>query len=131
MNGHLRGLDDLPEIESRIDRASHGISQLPPVPGTTFRGAHLDPDLLAKYTEVGAQNLDNGFWSSSKSLKTAQDFADNVIFQIEGKTGVDVHQISRYAPESEIVFQRGRTFETTEVDVQAQYTVITVREVTK
>ncbi|RAX24320.1 MULTISPECIES: ADP-ribosyltransferase [unclassified Actinomyces] len=126
MNPALRGSPDAPltpEVQARIDNTLKGMDELPPVPGTTYRGTNLPDDVYHSLKDGAKEYVDQGFLSSSKEGNIADTFKDNsnnaVVFTIEGHSGVDVNPFSAHKGEAEILFRPGTTFKVTESSVGA------------
>ncbi len=115
-------------MEARIDEASQGIANLPAAPaygaaearsGSFYhRGVGLNEKFLAQFTE-GARWSDSSFTSSSNLEVVAEDFARREttpdrapgVLTIDARSPADITPFSRYAYESEYLFQRSTNFE--------------------
>ncbi|SHE25335.1 ADP-ribosyltransferase [Actinomyces glycerinitolerans] len=126
MNPALRGSPDAPltpEVQARIDNTLKGMDELPPVPGTTYRGTNLPDDVYHSLKDGAKEYVDQGFLSSSKEGNIADTFKGNsnnaVVFTIEGHSGVDVNPFSAHKGEAEILFRPGTTFKVTKAELGA------------
>ncbi len=131
MNQALRGGDpaQLAQYDAYIRSATSALNQLPPNPGTVFRGANLPPDVLDNY-RVGETVTERAFTSTSSD--PAQSFPGTQ-FVINSTSGRNVAGASAIPSESEILFRPGTQFEVLRVDVDAATGVRTVfmNEVTR
>lgn len=131
MNQALRGGDpaQLAQYDAYIRSATSALNQLPPNPGTVFRGANLPPDVLANY-RVGETVTERAFTSTSSD--PAQSFPGTQ-FVINSTSGRNVAGASAIPSESEILFRPGTQFEVLRVDVDAATGVRTIfmNEVTR
>lgn len=99
-------------MQKRVEATDRGLEELPPKPGTTYRGTDLPEDVLADY-QVGETVSDRAYTSSSSSHAEAEHFrkGGNAEIEIEGKSGRDVTSFSEYPKESEVLFPRDTEFE--------------------
>lgn len=115
LNPFLRSQSKYPAAEraalqARADRVSKGLAGLPPRPGTTYRGARLTDDLLARY-EPGKVVTERGFTSTSRNLDVAlEEFKGNVLMTVRGQNGRDVLPRSAHPHEAEILYDQGTRF---------------------
>jgi hypothetical protein len=114
MNPYLREPDRFPDAvlagtQQRADDVSAALAKLEPKPGTTYRGAFLSDDVLARY-EPGQVVTERGFTSTSERATVADVFAGNTMITIEGTTGRDVAPFSAVRPEAEILYDKGTRF---------------------
>ncbi|MDJ0350045.1 ADP-ribosyltransferase [Cryobacterium sp. PH29-G1] len=131
MNGYLRDLGhtpDVPALEARIDATTAGLSKLPPVDATSWRGVTSFPGFLDGFV-VGKPWSDPAFVSSS--IDSTKAFPGDVVFTIHGRTGVDVNPFSAFKHEVEILFQRGAEFEVLNKQQVAGKWQIDLREIVK
>jgi hypothetical protein len=122
---------ELQKAQERIAAVNHGLSELPPHPGTTYRGTRIPESMLDDY-KVGHVVSDPAFWSTSESEAVAQSFrgGGNALFEVHGMTGRDVVQLSRYgSSEAEVLFRSGTRFEILDKINMGNYTKYVVREV--
>lgn len=134
MNGLLRGTEtfgpgEAARIQADIDNAVSGMGKLPLEPGVTMRGAHL-PDFIEADYVVGGRVSDPGFWSTSRDPSVAEDFrvksglevgrpeGGNAFFEILGRSGIDVQQLSYYGNEAEILMPPGTQYRVRTADPQ-------------
>lgn len=83
------------------------------MPGTSYRGADLSDELLARY-EPGRVVTERGFTSTSRDVTVAQgDFGGNALFTVTGRSGRAVAPVSQFPGESEILYDRGTAFRVT------------------
>ncbi len=118
MNGFLRNGTPLDgPMQTHLDGAVDGLNRLPRVEDTTYRGTRLPQSVVDDMLETKTFR-DDAFLSSSFKPDTAADFAaggnpanPSVIFEIEGRTGVDVSPFSAYGTgEAEVLFKPGTPF---------------------
>ena len=74
-----------------------------------------------KSLKKGDDYIEDGFMSTSANKLVADDFADGaqykIIFEIEGKNGVDISYISDMQEEKEILFDKSSKFKITKIKV--------------
>lgn len=108
INTALRG--DAPidkDIEDRASALSSALAKLPNHRATVTRGVTLTPAQISRYTP-GSIITERAFTSSSSN--PAKAFGGNAIFTIYSKSGKDVHALSAFPYEAEVLFDRGTRF---------------------
>lgn len=109
VNAGLRGqIPMTPELQARADAVSLALSKLPDAPGVAFRGAHLEIEQIDRYVP-GSVVKEDAFTSSAAD--PAQAFAGNTKFFIDSFHGKDVKAWSSVESESEILFDKGTSFD--------------------
>lgn len=110
--------------EERITHTDEGLAALPPfrtdpaeVVSTTWRGMRASDSLLDAM-QVGDIFHDPAYLSTSTDPFVAEAFARGAlagqtptVLTVEGTSGVDISQLSKYVDESEVLFPRGANFE--------------------
>jgi phage-related protein (TIGR01555 family) len=89
---------------NRLDKA---LRKLPASKGTTYRKANLPADVAAKY-KPGMIIAERAFTSSSKQ---SHIWHGEYRYEIEGKSGRDVQNISTHKSEAEVLFPMNTHFE--------------------
>lgn len=118
MNGLSRTPDkfsdaDATAIQARINSATSGLNKLPTYDGTTYRGTDFPDGVLAEWVP-GNTVSDSAFWSTSTSARVAEDFRGSgnaFVTILDGRSGVDVQQLSFYGREAEILLGRAAPLE--------------------
>ncbi|HLU32673.1 MAG TPA: ADP-ribosyltransferase [Natronosporangium sp.] len=136
MNSYLRNPNqytatEQAALQARADRVSEALARLPPQPGTTYRGADLPDDVLARY-QPGQVVTEQAFTSTSRDPSVPQGaFDGNTLFTVIGQNGRDVAPYSQYAHEAEILYDRGTNFMVTSRtwDPDLQKWIIVMEEV--
>lgn len=113
-----------PELQARAERLSQALTKFPAHEGPVYRGADLDPSVLAKY-RPGLIVREDAFTSTS----TTRPFEGNTQYSIMSKTGRDIHDSSAYSPENEVLFDKGTRFAVLAHDVSGGVHHILLREV--
>jgi hypothetical protein len=120
INRYLRG--EVPTIskkhEQNIALLRRFIENAPKTKGTSYRGMRLGEktgqDLVDGLFE-GKLFIDNGFMSTSAQKSVAEDFANQsgsfrILYEVQGKKGVDIADISEISSEKEILFNTSTVF---------------------
>ena len=121
LRGQRRQLDN--ESLSVISDISKYISLSDKYVGTSYRGIAADRAMFdnLKSLKKGDDYIEDGFMSTSANKLVADDFADGaqykIIFEIEGKNGVDISYISDIQEEKEILFDKSSKFKITKIKV--------------
>jgi ADP-ribosyltransferase exoenzyme len=118
MNGLSRSpqnysVEEAAAIQARIDSATSGLNKLPTYDGTTYRGTNFPDNVLAEWVP-GNTVHDRAFWSTSTSADVAEGFRGSgnaFVTIVDGRSGVDVQQLSFYGREAEFLFGRAAPFE--------------------
>ncbi len=118
---------------SDIERA---LRRAPQFEGTSFRGLNFKTkEARAKFVaEVRKSNglVDQAFTSTSRTKSVAVEFTEGdspgVLFEIKGKSGVDVKSVSVKPNEDEILFQAGVRFKLKEIKDGPDQLIIMVME---
>jgi NAD:arginine ADP-ribosyltransferase len=95
-------------LAKKVSILAAALNQLPDFRGDVFRGAQIDPDLLAPYQDVGNTIVEPAFISPSRSPSKA--FLGNARFYILSKRGKEIHRWSAYRDEEEVLFPPGTKF---------------------
>lgn len=112
------GTDDDGEEDARwenvwkdVDAMRTALTKLPVVPRGTvvYRGTDL-PLKVARQIKPGATFCEPSFGSSSQDPNRADVTEGCFLFEIESKTGVDVHAVSLFPHEWEVLFRPGTWF---------------------
>jgi uncharacterized protein YukE len=124
---------ELPKAQERIAAVNRGLSELPPHPGTTYRGTDIPASMLDDY-QVGRVVSDPAFLSTSESEAVAQGFRSrnggNAFFEVHGATGRNVAPLSQYGSgEAEVLFRSGTRFEVLDKIDMGAYIKYVLREV--
>lgn len=106
------------------------LDRLPDRTGTTYRGADLPPDALARY-RPGSVVTENMFLSTSKSREVAWgNFEGNVQFVVRGRTGKDIERLSGFREnEQEVLFDAYSRFRVVGREDRDEYVRIELKEV--
>lgn len=123
INQYLRGqrkqLDN--ETLSVIDDVSKYINLSDKYIGISYRGITADRTMFDKLKSLrkGDDYIEKGFMSTSADKLVAEDFAEGteykIIFEINGKNGVNISSISDMQEEKEILFNRSSKFKITKI----------------
>ena len=123
INQYLRGqrkqLDN--ETLSVIDGISKYINLSDKYIGTSYRGITADRTIFDKLKSLkkGDDCIEKGFMSTSADKLVAEDFAEGteykIIFEINGKNGVNISSISDIQEEQEILFNKSSKFKVTKI----------------
>lgn len=125
INQYLRGqrnqLDN--ETLSVISDISRYINLSDKYIGTSYRGIIADRAFFDKLKSLKKNDdfTEQGFMSTSINKLVADDFADGasykIIFEIEGKRGVDISSISDMQEEKEVLFDKSSKFKIKKIKV--------------
>ncbi|WP_106828073.1 ADP-ribosyltransferase [Parabacteroides pacaensis] len=123
INQYLRGqrkqLDN--KTLSVIDGVSKYINLSDKYIGTSYRGITADRTMFDKLKSLkkGDDYMEKGFMSTSADKLVAEDFAEGteykIIFEINGKNGVNISSISDMQEEKEILFNHSSKFKITKI----------------
>jgi NAD:arginine ADP-ribosyltransferase len=84
-----------------------GLANLPPVPGTTFRGERGEDDPRGRRRlAVGDVFAEPSYTSTSESAVVAARMRSGFLFRIAGRSGREISAFSDYPAEREILFGR-------------------------
>lgn len=118
INQYLRGqrkeLDS--DTISIIDDVSKYIELSPKHEGISYRGIVADRSIFDYFKSLKKNDIfiEKGFMSTSVDKLVADDFADGtqykIIFEINGKNGVDTSSISDIQEEKEVLFNKSSKF---------------------
>lgn len=125
INQYLRGqrkqLDD--ETLSVISEISKYVNLSGKYVGTSYRGIVADRNYFDRLKSLKKNDdfTEQGFMSTSIDKLVADDFADGasykIIFEIEGKRGVDISSISDVQEEKEVLFDKSSKFKIKKIKV--------------
>jgi len=123
-------------LKNQIKNIEAAMAKAPKFRGKTYRGLNFKNEnekvkFIADLKK--SKNItDKGFVSSSKDIDVALDFAERegpgVILEIEGKSGVDIHNLSNVKDEQEILFGKGIKFKFKEIKTGPDRSTILVLE---
>jgi hypothetical protein len=85
--------------------------------GVVYRGAimdHIDISIYSDAFQAGVPITHSYFTSTTQD--PAQSFMGNVQFVINSKRGVDISKVSAHEKETEILFDKGTSFEITDIN---------------
>ena len=117
-------------LQAYVEAAQHGLAKMPKYQGISSRGMSFGQEELKKVLATyrkGAVIEDSAFVSTSYDEQAA--FSGNVYMRVNGKTGVNVSQYSKYQGEREVLFMPGTRFRIDEVKNEGGKYIITVTEV--
>ncbi|QHM70499.1 PAAR domain-containing protein [Mixta intestinalis] len=109
INPALRGVKPLtPELEAFANHAVEGMNKLPVFEGETFRGIDTLPAEVLDAYQPGNIVADKAFMSTD----IIEPFKGNIILNIEGKSGKNIHFLSAFkSTETEVLYPPGTKFE--------------------
>ncbi|USN14468.1 putative morphogenesis protein [Janthinobacterium phage vB_JliS-Donnerlittchen] len=117
-------------LQAYVDAAQHGLGKMSKYRGLSSRGMTFNQDqlktVLSTYRK-GAVVEDAAFVSTSAGENAA--FSGNVYLKVNGTSGVDIAQFSKYTGEREVLFMPGTRFRVDDVQSTGGKYIITVTEI--
>jgi len=117
---------------------NQALEKLPNYEEESYRGVSLSPtkiDFYKKAAENDDEIIEPAFFSSSKSMRTAQSYSrGNTVFIIASKTGKEIEQLSFYGSqnpqnEKEVLFKSKSKFKVIRVNDSQNITLISLEEI--
>jgi len=117
---------------------NQALEKLPNYEEESYRGVSLSPtkiDFYKKVAENDDEIIEPAFFSSSKSMRTAQSYSrGNTVFIIASKTGKEIEQLSFYGSqnpqnEKEVLFKSKSKFKVIRVNDSQNITLISLEEI--
>ena len=121
INGWLRdpSMAVSADIPKTVETLNKFLDRLPPHEGTVFRGTKVPQHIIDEALRTGVYR-DPAFFSTSTKSEVAEMFMGRlkpepgearVLFEIEEASGSNIHPMSMYAKQDEILFKSGVDFE--------------------
>ena len=111
VNAALRGsMGNRTNVLRRIARIFSGSRKLQPFVGTVYRGTSKLPAFVMEGLKKGSIYCEPAFMSTSRAEWLATEFAEEVLFHVQSKTGVCMDEFTKYADEEEVLFRPGSRF---------------------
>ena len=112
--------DRIKNISDKVNNINDALEKAPKYKGTTYRGMRgLNPEAFDKFTgEVGEKIQFEAISSTSTEESIARNFSGydrdtDLMLEIDGHSGVDIKNVSRFEGEEELLFREKATFEIT------------------
>ena len=92
------------------------LNKLDPYEGQVWRGSGTLPSEIDSLTTQGAIWSPRQFWSTAWKIEGTKDYADDIVFDIQSKTGKNVSQLSAKDNDFEVLFLPETVFRVAEAN---------------
>ena len=127
--------------ETKINKLSEILNNAPKYKGEVYRGLSLNETQFKEFEKTlvkGNIFTDKGFMSTSFGKDIALSFSEynndqRILFKIESLTGVPIENISKFADEREVLFNKQSIFEIVKTEKRKEFDVdfieVTLKEI--